>query len=97
MITAAAAPTWIKRMLLAPGSPARFSGALASLWSGIRAQPQRDVGGMHRLPHHPSSSALADGFSPSLGDEIVLVTITDLAIGALRALSACSARALRPP
>src|SRR5215210_4774760 len=38
-------------MLLATGSPARSSGVLASLWSGIRAQPQRDVGGLHRPPH----------------------------------------------
>src|SRR5215203_2425792 len=40
-------------MLLATGSSARFSGALASLWSGIRAQPQRDVGRLHRAPHDP--------------------------------------------
>src|SRR5215204_5867479 len=38
-------------MLLATGSPARFSGALASLWSGIRTQPQRDVGWLHRSSH----------------------------------------------
>src|ERR671920_1250857 len=40
-------------MLLASGSPARFSGTLASLWSGIRAQPQSDVGGLHRPAHDP--------------------------------------------
>src|SRR5918994_6145267 len=40
-------------MLLATGSPARFSGTLASLWSGILTQPQSDVGRLHGLPHHP--------------------------------------------
>src|SRR5215217_1271596 len=61
------APTWIKRMLLTPGSPARFSGALASLRSGIRARPQRDVGWLHRPPHDPARSSLASA-SPSAGD-----------------------------
>src|SRR5215211_1769668 len=60
MITAAAAPTWIQRMLLATGSPARSSGSLASPWSGIRAQPKRDVGRLHRLPHDPEE-VLAQG------------------------------------
>src|SRR5829696_6334453 len=40
-------------MLLATGLPARFSGTLASLWSAIRAQPQSDVGGLHRPAHDP--------------------------------------------
>src|ERR671911_2941758 len=40
-------------MLLATGLPARFSGTLASLWSGIRTQPQSDVGGLHRPAHDP--------------------------------------------
>src|SRR3712207_6520829 len=41
-------------MLLAAGtgSRAKFSGSLASLRSGIRTQPQRDVGGPHRLLDH---------------------------------------------
>src|SRR3712207_2401904 len=47
------APTCIERMLLVTGSPARFSGALISRRSGVRAQPQRDVGWLHRLPHDP--------------------------------------------
>src|SRR5215203_204630 len=38
-------------MLLATDSPARSFGALASPWSGIRAQPQSDVGGLHRPPY----------------------------------------------
>src|SRR5215218_7622974 len=52
------APTWIKCMLLATGLPTRFSGTLASLWSGIRAQPQRDVGGLHRPAHDPDEVVL---------------------------------------
>jgi hypothetical protein len=78
MIAVAAAPTWIKRMLLATGSSARFSGALASLWSGTRAQPHRDVDRLHRLTHRPTTSSFADGFSTSSGDGIVLVIITTL-------------------
>src|SRR5918995_775770 len=40
-------------MPLATGSPAQSSGALASLYSRVRAQPQRDVSWLHRPPHDP--------------------------------------------
>src|SRR5919112_5041451 len=69
MITAAAAPTWIQRMLLATGSPARSSGALASPWSGIRAQPQSDVGGLHRPAHDPDE-VIAQGVEIRLVPEL---------------------------
>ena len=51
---------------------------LFSLRNCIGTQPHRDVGGLHRLPHRPTRSSLADGFSTSLGDGIVLVTMTPL-------------------
>src|SRR5215210_3404969 len=47
-------------MLLATGSPARSSGVLASLWSGIRPQPQRDVGWLHRAPNDPDEVVAQD-------------------------------------
>src|SRR5215217_5352214 len=54
-------------MLLATGSPARSSGALASPWSGIRAQPHRDVGWLHGFPYDPYELA-------SKGVEVRLVS-----------------------
>src|SRR5215212_1010528 len=56
-------------MLLASGSHARFPGALASLRSGIRAQPQRDVGWLHGLPHDPDEIA-AQGVEVRLVSEL---------------------------
>src|SRR5215204_3567481 len=42
---------------------------------GRRTLPHRDVGGLHRLSYHPTSSSIADGLSTRLGDEIVSMTI----------------------
>src|SRR5215210_6328655 len=56
-------------MLLATGSPARSSGVLASLWSGIRPQPQRDVGWLHRPPHDPDE-VVAQGVEVRLVSEL---------------------------
>src|SRR5215218_473664 len=56
-------------MLLASGSHARFPGALASLRSGIRAQPQRDVGWLHGLPHDPDE-VFAQGVEVRLVSEL---------------------------
>src|SRR5918997_1115079 len=59
-------------MLLATGSPARSSGALTSLWSEIRTQPQRDMNWLHRPPHDPDE-VVAQGVEirlvPKLGRE----------------------------
>src|SRR5215208_290266 len=59
-------------MLLATGSPARSSGALASPWSGIRAQPHRDVGwlhGFHYDPYELASSGVEVRLVSELGRE----------------------------
>src|SRR5829696_3005942 len=45
---------------------------------GSRRKPHRDVGGLHRLSHHPTSSSIADGFATRLADGIVLLSITKL-------------------
>jgi hypothetical protein len=48
------APVWMWRTFAANdnGSAARFSRSLTSLQNGTQAQPERDVGRLHRLLDH---------------------------------------------